>query len=431
MNRNTIEQQIDSARAKVREVLAQAKSADGKDSASYDFAAVTAGWLGAEITGEKDPAKKALLVAEQVSQKSVELESLQKQLEKFVEAEKALAETERIDREPVKGIVHPGKSQEQPKTLGQLVTAHPGFKLFKGRGTASIELPDLEFKTLFQTAAGWGPESTRTGFVAERITRPIQVLDILPTGRTGQAAIVYMEETTRTHAAAGVAEGAQKPESAFALTQRTVPVQEIADSVPVTEIQLEDVPMVESYLDGRLVFGVRSTLDEHAIDNGGDAESITGLLNAGTGPGSVGGIQSTPIGAASFIDAIMSGMTDVRVNGRAAPTHVLVNSTDWQTIRTTREGAGTGTYLWGPPSEAGAPRIWGLPIVLVDTLTAGTALVGSFESPWITLFERRGVVVEMGWVNDQFRENRRTLRASGRWALALYRPHAFTLVEST
>ena len=127
----------------------------------------------------------------------------------------------------------------------------------------------------------------------------------------------------------------------------------------------------------------------------------------------------------------MSGMTDVRVNGRAAPTHVLVNSTDWQTIRTTREGAGTGTYLWGPPSEAGAPRIWGLPIVLVDTLTAGTALVGSFESPWITLFERRGVVVEMGWVNDQFRENRRTLRASGRWALALYRPHAFTLVEST
>jgi hypothetical protein len=60
----------------------------------------------------------------------------------------------------------------------------------------------------------------------------------------------------------------------------------------------------------------------------------------------------------------------------------------------------------------------------------GKVLVGSFESPWITLFERRGIVVEQGWVNDQFRENRRTIRASGRWALVIYRPEAFATVTT-
>src|SRR5690606_28840175 len=340
-------------RADVREVLTQAKGSG--DAASYEFANVTAAWLGAEVVGEKDASKKALRVAEEVSRKSAQLEDLQKQLEKIREAEAGLDAVAKHDSEPASKMVHAGgeaKGKEQ-KSFGEPVTEHPTFKLWaKGQGRDSrISLPDLSMKTLFQTAAGGLPESTRTGFVAEKITRPIQLLDILPMGRTGQAAVVYMEETTRTVGAAGTAEGAQKPESAYALTERSVPVREIADSIPVTEIQLEDVPMVESYLNGRLLFGIRQTLDEHAVDNGGDTDSIIGLLNAGNGPGTAGGIQSTPLGASSLIEGIMSGMTDVRINGRAAPTHVLVNSTDWQTIRLTREGSGAGTYLWGPPSE--------------------------------------------------------------------------------
>jgi hypothetical protein len=92
-------------------------------------------------------------------------------------------------------------------------------------------------------------------------------------------------------------------------------------------------------------------------------------------------------------------------------------------------------YLWGPPSEAGPARIWGLPINLNDVLTTNvgqdrTALVGAFDLSWIGLFERRGVVVDQGWVNDQFRENRRTIRASGRWALVMFRPPAFCKITS-
>src|SRR3546814_15760688 len=89
-------------------------------------------------------------------------------------------------------------------------------------------------------------------------TRPIQLRDIIPVAQTGQDTIKYMEETTRTHAAAEKAEGAAFAESTFAFTERTSPVQKVTDSLPVTDEQLEDVAFMSSYISGRLTFGIRS-----------------------------------------------------------------------------------------------------------------------------------------------------------------------------
>jgi hypothetical protein len=75
-------------------------------------------------------------------------------------------------------------------------------------------------KTLMATSAGFAPESFRLPNYVEAATRPIQLLDIIPMFPTDQAAIKYMEETTRTHAAAELAEGAAYAESAFVFTER-------------------------------------------------------------------------------------------------------------------------------------------------------------------------------------------------------------------
>jgi HK97 family phage major capsid protein len=428
-----LQTKIEAKRARVREVFEETKSTD-KDKPDYDFAKAKAGWLGAEIVGIEDAAEKTIRVAEAIQTETAELNELQEKLEKLDAAQKGLDKFNRDDNEPAQRVQHADGDRKERKTIGRMVTEHEHFKTWLHDGMSSwghgkkIVLKDAGLKTLFQTSAGWAPESIRTGFVAEKITRPIQLLDILPMGNTGQAAVVYMEETTRTPGAAGTTEGAQKPESVYALTERSVTVREIADSIPVTEVQLEDVAMVESYLEGRLAFGIRQKLDEHAITQGADTDSIVGILDNVL-------IQDQPLGSDSLQDAILKAITLVRVNGRAMPTHVVMPSLDWQNIRLSREGAGTGLYLWGPPSESGPPRIWGLPIVLNDALPGttgqdGKVLVGSFESPWITLFERRGIVVEQGWVNDQFRENRRTIRASGRWALVIYRPEAFATVTT-
>jgi len=366
-------------------------------------------------------------VAEKVREDNAEMDELSKQMETLRAAQYAF---KRLSA-PADEIVHPpngpGKSYREPaerKTLGQRIVATEQFKAWgaqKGQKTGEIFIPDYglaELKTLFETTAGWSPESVRSGRLVEAVTRPAQILDIIPPGTVSQAAYVYMEETTRTQAAAEKAEGATYAESAFVLTERSETVRKITDSVPVTDEQLEDVSAAQSYLDMRIRFGLRQRLDNQIIQGDGIAPNLTGILNKS-------GIQTQAKGADPVPDAFFKAMTLVRVTGRAIPTAVLIHPNDWQGIRLLRTA--DGIYIWGNPSEAGPERLWGLPVVVSDVLTENTGLVGGFAD-WCQLLERRGILVEVGFTGTQFVEGKQTIRASLRVAFAIYRAAAFCTV---
>lgn len=415
-----LRERLEAKRDEIRGIFEQAKGKDTDGAPIYDFQPVTHMDVADDLKG----AAKSKRVSEVVGSLTAEVNDLAEQIETIEAAEKSLDQFEEGEQ-TVKRPTMPGEAKGERKTLGQMLTAHPTFKQWaQGSREGRIEIKNYglsELKTLFETSAGWAPESTRTGYVVDEVSRPIQVLDIMPSGQTGQASVVYMEETTRTHAAAETAEGTAKPEDAFALTEASTPVREIASSIPVTEIQLEDVPMVESYLEGRMNFGIRQRLDQQVISGDGIAPNLEGILN-------VTGIQTYALTAEPMPDAIHKAMTLVRITGRSQPTHVVLHPNDWQEIRLLRTA--DGIYIWGSPSESGTPRMWGLPVIESESLTEDTGLVGSFQTPWITLFERRGILIEQGVVNTQFKDNQRTIRASGRYALAVYRPAAFCTVTS-
>jgi len=126
------------------------------------------------------------------------------------------------------------------------------------------------------------------------------------------------------------------------------------------------------------------------------------------------------------MDALYKAMTGIRVTGRAIPTHHVIHPNDWQDIRLTRTA--DGIYIFGSPMEAGPERLWGLSVVQNEVIAENTALVGSFEPSWITLFERRGIDLQVGYTGTQFTQGLRTMRADMRAALALFRPAAFHTV---
>ena len=135
---------------------------------------------------------------------------------------------------------------------------------------------DAILATLFKTDAGWAPESVRDpGYVPSR-RHPIQFVDILPRSSTTQELVRYMEETTYTNAAAGVAEGAAVPESTLALTQQETAVRKIATHIPVTREEMEDEPQVESYLNDTLPFMVRQAVDLATLKGDGTAPEPPG-----------------------------------------------------------------------------------------------------------------------------------------------------------
>jgi HK97 family phage major capsid protein len=278
---------------------------------------------------------------------------------------------------------------------------------------------DPGLKTTMTTTAGWAPQTTRSGTVVEFAYRPVQVLDLVPTINTDQAAYTWMEETTFTNAATEVAEAGLYPESALALTQRSLPVQKVATWIPVTDEQLEDVSGAEQYVDGRLRLFLRLRLDSQVLNGNGTPPNIKGILQTA-------GIQTQAKGADPAPDAIYKAMTLVRVGGRANPGAIAIHPTDWMNIRLLRTA--DGIYLWGSPADPGPDRIWGLPVAITDAITLGTALVGDYATHSLLAY-KRGIEVQITNAHASFFINGlQAIRADVRAVMVVFRPAAFATV---
>ena len=324
------------------------------------------------------------------------------------------------------GRFAPGNQKEQPvrKGIGDLFVESGAIDAARRKQVGAFEVDGfdaksfLEMKAEFTTSAGWAPQSVRTGVVILDEQREIEITDVIPVFPTNQAAVVYMEETTFTNAAAERSESGAYAESALALTQRTSTVRSIGTSLPVTDEQLEDVDGVQAYLNQRLGFMVRQRLDGQIVTGDGNAPNLAGTLN-------VASINSQAKGTDNVPDAVYKGMDLVRVTGRAMPNVVLAHPTDWQAVRLLKTA--DGVYIWGSPSEAGPARIWGLPVILSTAVTENTMIVGDYAR-FSGLFVRKGLTIETGYKNDDFTDGRVTIRAGMRVALVHYRPAAFTQV---
>lgn len=427
MTAKELREKLAAKRDAIGAVFKEALTDDGK----YDFNKVKC--LGDDVKG-------SISVAEKVGQMNAELNEIAIEAETIEAAEKAASE--HADRQKAaKRPKHaaPDTKGGAPilfKSVGERIGESAEFKAWQDNGAlggVTMQFPDMlgsDFligggnktigsKTLMETTAGFAPESIRLPGFVDAVTRPITLLDIIPLSQTDGDTVTYMEETTRTHSAAEKAEGVAYAESAFVFTERTSPVRKITDSLPVTDEQLADVSFINSYINDRLSFGVRQRLDLQVLVGDGVAPNLDGIKN-------VAGILTQAKGADPNPDAFFKLMTQIRVTGRAVPTHQIIHPNDWELIRLLRTA--DGVYIWGNPSETGSDRMWGLPVVQSDNDSAGTGYVGSFQPQWINLVERAGVVVEVGYVGTQFTEGKRTIRAQMRDAFILFRPAAFGTV---
>lgn len=409
-------------------VFAEAKTADG-----YSFDRVTC--LGADVKG-------AIAVSEKVQQMNAELDDLAQQAEVLEGAQKAAHAHEQ--REKSRGsFSHPGggggddRGPRQIKSLGALVSEAKAYQQWAKSGaaggislgfdqiagsdmlSAAAHFETMGQKALMSTLSGVSVQNIRQPGFVEAVARPLQLLDILPMSRTDGDAVAYLEETLRTHGAAATAQGATYAESAFAFTDKSSPVRKITDSVPVTDEQLEDVSFVESYINSRLTYGVRQKLDGLSLIGDGSGANPRGLKN-------VAGIQVQARGTDPMPDAFYKAMTKVRIGGGAVPTHHVMHPEDWQDVRLMRTTE--GVYIWGSPSESGPDRMWGLPVVQNWADARGAGYTGSFLPAFVSLVERRGVDVQVGFAGTQFLEGKRTIRADMRAALVWFRPAAFCAV---
>lgn len=291
----------------------------------------------------------------------------------------------------------------------------------KFRGTVElVEYPQSAFKTLL-TLSTLTPQSDRRPLVPFAVDETT-VGDLVLPGSTDSNVISYYEETTFTNAAATVAEGDSKPESALAFTERTETVRKIATWIPATSEFLEDNAGIRSYIEGRLRFMVEREEEDQLLNGNGTPPNISGILDR-----SIQTIGSAGSDPTSDVDAIYRGITEVRTDGLAEPTAIVVHPLSWANIRLVKDD--NNAYQGpGPFAPDVGERLWGLPVRVTPLIAEGTALVGAFR-PFAQVFRKGGIrVVASTEHSTYFVENKVAILAEERLAFAVYRPAAFCTV---
>ena len=330
---------------------------------------------------------------------------------------------------------HPGRAARL--TVGQQFVQSAEYEFFrKGqhRVQSAWRSPSVELfdRSMHATTLTEDPASGGALLVPQYVPgilplpyRPLVVADLFAPGTATSNSVVFMREKTFTNAAAAVAEGAAKPESAITFESVAEPVRKLAHWLPVTEEMLEDQAQIASYIDARLRLGVQLVEDDQLLNGSGVAPNLLGVLAT---PG-LGAPVAVGVAPATVADAIFAQMMALAWSSFLMPDGIVMNPADWAQVATLKTS--TGEYLGGGPfTSAQTPTLWGLPVAVTPVMVMNTALVGAFKTG-AQIFRRGGIRVEASNSHqDFFIKNLVAIRAEERLALAVYRPSAFGTMTS-
>ncbi|WP_349934719.1 phage major capsid protein [Acetobacter sp. A11-2] len=322
-----------------------------------------------------------------------------------------------------------GNQQPEAKSVGQYVIDSEEVKSILQENGAWTGRARIELKNITSAVAG----TSGTGLVvADRVAgvvappqRKLVVRDLLMPGNTSSNAIDYVKETGFTNNAAEVAEnpGVAKPKSDITFDLENLPVRTIAHFVLASVQVLADAPMLSSYINGRLIYGLKLREDNQLLNGDGTGVNLKGLMVQATGYAQPSGVK---VENATMIDTLRLAMLQATLAEYPATGHVL-NPTDWASIELTKDAQ--SRYVFANPVGLASPTLWGLPVAESLSMAAGNFLTGALQYA-AQVFDREEAAVAISTEDsDNFQKNMVTIRAEERLALAVYRPEA--LIKGT
>ncbi len=375
-----------------------------------------------------------------------EMESLQTHLDQYNRVAGIVKKSREVDS-PTLPTDRSGNEKRLRTTPGHLFIASEAFRLYRQTGkqgwSAHVDVKSRlgrpailrgEEAVAFQAKAFDAGTLSDLGTDAMvqvdrdpeivRFEEPemLTIRDVLNVAQTTSDSVRYVRQTAITRAAAVQAtRGAAKAYLDVTFAAATVSTETIAVLSKVTEQDIDDAPRLVGIINGEMALDVRVKEEQQLLWGTGSGGQITGLFTD-TG---VEEFDRAAVGD-TVIDTIRKMRTDLRLR-HVQPNFVLVDPIDWEAIELAK---GTDDrYVWGMITDVRGPRIWSLRVVESDAMTntvdderrilMGDGIRGA------TIYDRHDIRLAVGYVDDDFARNLRTLRAEERLALAIKRPWAF------
>ena len=304
--------------------------------------------------------------------------------------------------------------QADPNTVGSILVRNDdlrkqidAIKARKGR----INIDGIQARNIISISGIDANASLATIDVQRTQEQKLALLDLITWMPVTGDLVKLLRESAYDIMADEVAEGVDKPESDLTFGVEDITISVVAHWIKVTKQLLDDMPVLASYIEGRLAYGVRLKLEAKVIN--GATTSFSGLMKVGN--------SLVAVPEALAIDTINTAKYQVWESG-VTPEAVVLNPVDWGKIE--REKTDDGHYLFGSPGAVVQPVIWGLPVVLSAAMAVGKFWLGNLTLG-VTGYVRQDVMVEVSTEDgDNFRQNLVTVRAEMRAGFGVAIPDA-------
>lgn len=303
----------------------------------------------------------------------------------------------------------------QLKSLGHEVANHDEVKSYVEGGCKGTVGFSVKAVTSANGSAGALIRPDRQPEIIGMQRSPLRIRQLLTPGRTEGNAVEYAYQSARVNNAAAVAETALKPESDYQWAVDSAPVRTIAHWVPASRQAMDDVPQLESLIDGELRFGLDDAEDTELLLGDGTGQHVQGLYTVATPYAAPAGVTvSNP----TRIDQLRLAILQVEL-ADYDPDAIVLHPTAWTGIELSKDAA--GGYIFANPQGIAGATLWGRPVASTKKIGAGNFMVGAFKLA-AQIFDRMDTEVRISDQDrDNFIRNMLTIRAEKRLALVIRR----------
>lgn len=280
---------------------------------------------------------------------------------------------------------------------------------------AKTRVGEVELKAVTNRASvGSSTAAVRLEDIGQLGVKNRSLYDVLPkitiADGDNQGIVRYIDwnEDTTVRAAAMRAEGVAFPESTAKFTEFSIPLRKIGDTLPVTEEFMEDEVRLSQELPLFIETNVNTVVDAQLINGDNTGQNLKGMLNSV--PAYTPVAEGIP--AANRYDLFTRVKTNITFNrgSKYSPDMVLANADELDQLRLTKDA--NNNYIFRDLERVGS-----LTLIEDNNMPANQAIVG--DSRFARIYEKAGVVISTGQVDDQFNEDLLTLKARKRLLLLI------------
>ena len=324
--------------------------------------------------------------------------------------------------------------EQMSKSYGQQFVESAQYKGARSNGTDAFRVE----KTVSGLAASAGAlvRPDRRPDVVVNAERPSFIRQLLQSIPTSSNAVEVMRENVFTNnagvqapssasTAIGAGEWQTKGQSNITYQLVTVPVRTMAHWVPASRQVLSDAPMLQRLIDAKLMYGLNLLSDSQLLFGDGTNQNLTGLM-VDSGVETVGQIAAGTTTAqrpGAMLDHIRAAITRCQTFDYYNINGIVLNPVDWGTLETAK---GTdGHYIWVSIPNGGESRLWRVPVIVSNAMTANNFLLGDWTMG-ATIYDREQMDIRVSESHsDYFVKNGVAILAEERYGFGVELPKAF------